>query len=86
MEKTFEKNDNAGRFAERFLPSLRAPAFWEVVPLTMGDYDEFTIRPDEMPMDAARRIQGGNHWSERLEVPRKLLKKDQLEPYARLFD
>lgn len=45
MEKTFEKNDNAGRFAERFLPSLRAPAFWEVVPLTMGDYDEFTIHP-----------------------------------------
>ncbi len=86
MEKTFEKNDNAGRFAERFLPSLRDPAFWEVVPLTMGDYDEFTIRPDEMPMDAARRIQGGNDWSERLEDPRKLLKKDQLEPYARLFD
>ncbi|MDY5201589.1 MAG: hypothetical protein SPH18_06300 [Sutterella parvirubra] len=56
------------------------------MPLTMGDYDEFTIRPDEMPMDAARRIQGGNDWSERLEVPRKLLKKDQLEPYARLFD
>ncbi|MDR3770621.1 MAG: hypothetical protein Q3Y13_04640 [Sutterella sp.] len=86
MEETFEKNDNAGRVAERFLPSLRDPAFWEVVPLTMGDYDEFTLLVDEMPLDAARRIQGGNDWSERLEDPRKLLKKDLLEPYAKLFD
>ena len=52
MEKTFEKNDNAGRFAERFLPSLRAPAFWEIVPLTILNFHAEIILSPAMPSAA----------------------------------